>query len=75
MKNNLFIRVISKETDENDAHIIKTVHLFYAHGVMFGIDERYSWQRTLILDIDTPNGMERVTETINSDDEVIVDSL
>ena len=73
MKNNLYVRVISKEQDENGAPYMKTHYVFFAHGASFVQDANHSWCRALLLDIDTPDGMERIDISINSDQEVLVE--
>ena len=74
MKNTLYVRVISKELDENEAPYIKTHYIFFAKGVSFVQDDAYSWCRELLLDIDTPDGMERVKIRLDSEHEVLVET-
>lgn len=75
MKNNLYVRVISKEHTEDGAPYMKTHYIFFAHSVSVVQDDSYSWCRALLLDIDTPDGMERLTVKIDSEQEILVETI
>lgn len=75
MKNTLCVRVISKEHDELGELYMKTHFIFFACGVSFAQDETYSWCRVLLLDIVTNDGTERVKVSIDSEQEVLVETI
>lgn len=75
MKNSLFIRVISKELDDNERPFIKTLHLFYAHSASVVKSEKFSWLNDLVLDVVTPDGMERIVEPLGSCEEVLIEYI